>query len=359
MKWPRGTSARERGMSAQAGGDGMSSSGWGPPPAPPRRPWALITVAAGCILALLLAVVGGVGVLVLRETAATTAGETSTTTSADAPSPSPTTTPPTPEPPAEPFHVLRRGEDPPEDLETLWAAMADNPLTQGDLPGFSTCELPDTPVDADLEHVQELATAAASCLNRIYSSAASDRGLRWAPARVVVTKQGERPASECDWGEGEDSDRTMVCMIDATISFPLGADLGVDDVSDEDYPALVLWSIAAHFPALFMFTSTLAYYYFDLVDAEGEDSEKGQEAMRRYTSKSVCLASLAVDRLPREVRPSPDLRSALEDPATWDPNRSSTVLAPESRARWISKGFGGEGKLSTCNSWSAPAEQVA
>ncbi|MCT1386117.1 hypothetical protein M4D54_10870 [Brachybacterium sp. p3-SID1565] len=175
------------------------SGGYGQTP-PPKKPWALITVASGCILTLLLGIGGGITYLALSGRGEQTA-EPTTTPEPETTTPSPTTETPTTESPtaeAPTYRIISPIDEVEGSADDVWAILAASPLTEGTMEATGTCELPATPVDHDAEQLQTLLDAAGACLNRVWATASSDRNLPWIPPRIHVYTWPDIPQSPCE-----------------------------------------------------------------------------------------------------------------------------------------------------------------
>ncbi|MFC7374999.1 MULTISPECIES: hypothetical protein [unclassified Brachybacterium] len=139
----------------------------------------------GCVAALALVLGGGVTYVALNR-----GGEdptaASTTSSPSEPAEETPETPSGSETEEPEFTVVSPIDVPPGDVEELTTVMATSPLTEGSLPDVADCELPATPVDHDTAELQAVLDAAAGCLNQVWATTSSDRGLPWEPLRVQV-----------------------------------------------------------------------------------------------------------------------------------------------------------------------------
>lgn len=341
--------------------------GFEPGPAP-KRPWALIAVALGCIGALVLMVGGGLAFLALNSggeetTAAPAEGQTS---ESEPPPETPTETsepestePETTEPEASGFEVISPIDVPPGDSDDLWAIMEDNPLTEGSLPAIGSCELPQTPVDHSEEELQEVLTAAGECLNGVWSTASSDRGLPWHSPTVEVYTWPDAPGtSSCDTDSFEE-DFPRVCNLDQTIYWPAGYGTGAEQ-SDESFVATsYLWDLSYMYMLSLVWNSSLVAYFSTLSELVEDDEDLHAEVWRRYNLQMQCLSAAASMRVPEQARPAQELRDALLEESNWDAGTPPRSIEPASRVHWLSQGFGADGDISACNTWSAPADQVA
>ena len=340
--------------------------GFGPSPAP-KRPWALILVALGCIGVLVLMVGGGLTFLALNSggeetTAAPPEGQTSET---QPPSDTPTETatettePENTEPEGSGFEVLSPIDVPRGDADDLWAIMEDNPLTEGSLPAVGSCELPKTPVDHSEEELQDVLTAAGECLNGVWSTASSDRGLPWhSPTIEVYTWPDAPDASSCDTDSFEE-DFPRVCNLDHTIYWPVGYGTGAEQ-SDASFVATsYLWDLSYMYMLSLVWNSSLTAYFSTLSELVEDDEDLHAEVWRRYNLQMQCLSSAASMRVPEQARPAQEFSNSLLEESNWTAGTPPRSIEPASRVHWLSQGFGADGDISVCNTWSAPADQVA
>ncbi|GAA4518618.1 hypothetical protein GCM10023160_01050 [Brachybacterium paraconglomeratum] len=325
-------------------------------PQPPRkRPWALIAVALGCVLAMMVVVGGGITYLVLSRT-----GDDSTIatdTPAD-PSASGEAESPTPAEASTPFEVVVPYDPPTGTVDELWQVMSDNPLTEGTLPTLGTCDLPATPVEPSVEELQAVLDAASTCLNQLWSTTSSDRELPWLSPKIVVYTHPDVPAEAvCDSQFSADAPR--MCNLDATIYWPVGYGTASDLTDPADVPAAYLWDLAFTYTNTASWNSSLTVYYVTMRnELETTDPERFDEAWRRFTLQRLCLASAASMQFPTDVEPAPALRDMLTDPGNWSEGEPPESVSPESQALWIERGFSSQGDLSVCNAWVADLEQV-
>src|SRR5699024_12020448 len=84
------------------------------------------------------------------------------------------------------------------DADDIWAVLEDNPLTDGSLPALGSCDLPETPVEHSAEELQAVLDAAGDCLNQLWATASSDRGLPWHSPEIVVYSWPDVPTSSCE-----------------------------------------------------------------------------------------------------------------------------------------------------------------
>lgn len=346
---------------------GPQGPGFGGPQPPPRkRPWALITVALGCVLAMVLVVGGGLTYLVLSQgsdeppiasdTPSSSASEPSETSASETPSEGAETTPEPGETSA--FEVIPPYDVPPGDAEDMWKVMETNPLTEGTLPTLPTCDLPATPVAPDNTQLQAVLDAASGCLNQLWATASSDRGLPWVSPKVVVyTWPDIPPESSCDSSFEEDFPR--MCNLDSTIYWPVGYGTALDFTDEANVPGAYMWDLAFIYMNTATWNSSVAIYYGNLRTLlEDSDQARAEEAWRRYSLQMQCLASAASVQVPDGAAPTPALQESLADPANWTEGEPPQNISPEARARWIGKGFDSGGDLSVCNTWPVDADQV-
>jgi hypothetical protein len=329
-----------------------------------KRPWLLISVALSCVLAMVLVVGGGITYLVLRQgTDETTIATNSPTQSATTPevSDSPTEEPsPTPAEAESPeFQVVAPFDPPTGTVDDLWAVMGSNPLTEGTLPALPACELPATPIEPSGEELQAVLDASATCLNQLWSTASSDRGLPWvSPSIVVYTHPDVPPEAACDSNFSADFPR--MCNLDSTIYWPVGYGTGLDFTDPANVPGAYLWDLSFVYMNTVTWNSSLAVYYVTLRDdLETTDPERFDEAWRRYNLQTQCLASAASMQAPSGAEPAPALRDALTDPTSWTEGEPPRNISPETRAMWIERGFTSGGDLSACNTWTVDAAEVS
>src|SRR5699024_4894287 len=330
-----------------------------------KRPWLLIGVAMACVLALLLVVGGGITFLVLRQ------GE-DPHVATDAPSES-ATTPDDPESsveetgPEEATHTEEEGSDfrvasptdrPRGSVEELWAVLEDNPLTEGSLPELAECELPETPVEPSVEELQAVLDAASGCLNQMWATASSDRGLPWVSPTVVVYTHPDIPSdAACDTHFSADLPR--MCNLDSTIYWPVGYGTGLDLSDAADVPGAYLWDLAYIYTNPVAWNSSVAFYYLSMRDGlEDTDEERFVEAWRRDSLQDQCWAAAMSMQVPSASEPSKTLREALIDPSRWSEGEPPETIRPEIRVAWIERGFESGGGVSACNAWAADGDEV-
>src|SRR5699024_9978744 len=234
------------------GGPGgpQGPGGAGQQPQRKRPPWLLIGVAMTCVLAMLLVVGGGITFLALRQgedtPIATDTSSEGTTTPEDPESSAEESTSPPETTPAEEegsdFRVASPVDPPRGSVEELWAVLEDNPLTEGSLPELPECELPETPVEPSIEELQAVLDAASGCLNQMWATASSDRGLPWVSPTVVVYTHPDVPSdASCDTHFSADFPR--MCNLDSTIYWPVGYGTGLDLSDPADVPGAYLWDL--------------------------------------------------------------------------------------------------------------------
>lgn len=353
--------------SGQPGGPyGTPSPGWQSPPPRRGRSWALLAVAFSCVLALLLVVGGGITYLALRQNAdesSVATGSPSASITEDV-SPSDDASPdeevsPTPEKSeTSSFEVVVPYDPPTGTVDELWDVMADNPLSEGSLPALSTCELPATPIEPDDAELQAVLDAASTCLNQVWATASSDRGLPWTSPEIVVYHHPDVP-KEATCSDGFAADFPRVCNLDSTIYWPDGYGTGRDLEDAADVPAAYLWDLSYLYMNTVTWNSSLAVYYGTMsTQLEETDDERHDEAWRRYNLQNQCLASAASMQVPSAAEPSKQLRDILTSPDTWEAGQPPKTITPENRALWIQRGFEADGDLSACNTWTADLEQV-
>ncbi|MGO1259006.1 MAG: hypothetical protein ACTMII_08645 [Brachybacterium sp.] len=328
----------------------------GPGQQPPRnRPWALITVALGCVLAMVLVVGGGLTYLVLSRTGDHTAIAT------DAPSDPVTsgeTESPTPAETSTPFEVVVPYDPPTGTVDELWQVMSDNPLTEGTLPALPTCDLPATPLEPSVEELQAVLNAASLCLNQQWATASSDRDLPWVSPKIVVYTHPDVPAdATCDTQFSADAPR--MCNLDSTIYWPVGFGTASDLTNPANVPGAYLWDLAFVYTNTAYWNSSLTIYYGTIrTELETSDPERFDETWRRLTLQRLCLASAASMQFPTSAEPSPAVREMLTDPAYLTEGEPPRNISTENRSLWIDRGFTSEGDISVCNTWVADLEQV-
>lgn len=323
---------------------------------PRRRPWALIAVALGCVLAMVLVVGGGITYLVLSRD-----GDDSAST-ADAPADPPTSgavESPTPAEASAPFEVVVPYDPPTGTADELWQVLSDNPLTEGTLPALATCDLPATPVEPSVEELEAVLNAASACLNQLWATASSDRGLPWLSPDIVVYTHPDVPAeATCDSQFSADAPR--MCNLDSTIYWPVGFGTASDFTDPVNVPGAYLWDLAYVYTNTAFWNSSLTVYYGSLRDRfETSDPESFDEAWRRLNLQRLCLASAASMQLPAGAEPTPALREALTDPGHWTEGEPPRNISPESQSLWVERGFYSDGDVSVCNTWVADREQVS
>lgn len=325
-----------------------------------KRPWALIGVALTCVLAMLLVVGGGLTYLVLRQ------GSDEAAVATDAPSET-TTAPPTPsEEETTPeksegsgFEVVAPYDPPTGTVDELWAVMEDNPLTEGNLPALSTCELPETPVEPSVEELGAVLNAASGCLNQLWATTSSDRDLPWVSPKVVVyTHPDVPPEATCDSNFSADFPR--MCNLDGILYWPVGYGTAQNLTDPANVPGAYLWDLAYVYMNPVTWNSSLAIYYITMRnELETTDQERFDEAWRRDSLQSQCVASAVSMQVPSNAEPSAAVRDALTDASSWTEGDPPRTIRPETRAMWIERGFESEGDLSVCNTWVVETDQVS
>ena len=325
-------------------------------PSPGRR-WALIAVAFGCIAMLLLVIGGGVLYLTLQR-----GGEPDSPTAAPSDPESTSTQPEETDFSTDPAESTFVGISPLDtvegDAEDVWAVMANNPLTTGSLPDISSCEIPETPVEQTVEELQATLDAANDCLNFLWSSASSDRGLPWDGPSVQVYTYPDIPSSPCEPDSFEE-DFPRVCNLDFTIYWPAGYGTGAEQTDPAAVPGAYAWDLSYLYMNTLTWNSSLAFYFNALDEKLADDPERAEEAWRRYNLQMRCLAAASTMQLPAEAQPTPEMIETLLDESTWPTEDEPHSLEPASRVRWLTVGFESDGDVAQCNTWLAPSDQVA
>ncbi|GAA1485530.1 hypothetical protein [Brachybacterium fresconis] len=355
---PGGPGPGNPGTGAAPGPAGPGAGGPGPSRA---RPWALIAVALGCVAVLVIAIGGGLTALILTrnsgEGSPPVAASQDPTTSEE-----PTAEEPTPAEGTPSFEVVVPYDEVPGSPEEIHDILADNPLTRGTLPTVGSCELPATPASTQSpEEIQAVLDAGGGCLNSIWSTASSDRGLPWNSPSVTVYTPPEVPDSaSCD-PESFDPDSARMCNLDSTLYWPAGSGIGAEIADAENVPSTYLWDLAVAEVSTVNWNSSVGIYYVSMLnkiaeqEADGEESEAYKEATRRYSLQKLCLGSAAAMQVPSSAEPTTAVRAWLTDEANW----KDDGLDPASRVHWIQAGLTSGGDLSACNTWEAPADLVA
>src|SRR5699024_6483506 len=160
----------------------------------------------------------------------------------------------------------------------LWAVLENNPLTHGTLPQVGECELPATPIEPTKEELQAVLDAAGGCLNRMWATASSDRGLPWVSPKIVVYEHPDVPAEAgCDSYFSADFPR--MCNLDSTLYWPLGYGTGRELSDPADVPGAYLWDLAYLYTNPVDWHSSVAFYYLTMRDQlETTDEERFVEA---------------------------------------------------------------------------------
>ncbi|MGO3209497.1 hypothetical protein ACT3SY_16170 [Brachybacterium sp. AOP42-E1-35] len=325
-------------------------------------------MALGCVLAMVLVVGGGITYLVLNRggddtTIASdpppeTEPVTDPETDPDSESPSEVTTPPEEE--GSGFEVVSPIDLPPGDVDDMRAVLEDNPLVHGKLPSITTCELPETPISPTPEQLQAVLDASSTCLNQIWGTASSDRGLPWSGPTVLVYTYPDIPAdSACDSSFEEDFPR--MCNLDNTVYWPIGYGTALDFPDAADVPGAYLWDLAFIYQNAVGWQSSMSIYYGTMRDMleDGTDEELLNESWRRYSLQMQCVSSAVAMQVPSAAEPTPALREALTDPESWIEGEPPYNISSENRAKWLEIGFNSGGDLSACNTWLVDAEQVS
>jgi len=360
-----GSPARPGGHTAPGGPTGMGgppgSVGPDGPQTPGRQPspgrrWALIAVAFGCIAMLLLVIGGGVLYLTLQRDG----GPDSTAAPSDPESTS--TQPPEADFSTDPAESTFVGISPLDtvegDADDVWAVMANNPLTTGSLPDVSSCEIPETPVEQSVEELQATLDAANDCLDFLWSSASSDRGLPWDGPSVQVYTYPDIPSSPCEPDTFEE-DFPRVCNLDFTIYWPAGYGTGAEQTDPAAVPGAYAWDLSYQYMNTLTWNSSLAFYFNALDEKLADDPERAEEAWRRYNLQMRCLAAASTMQLPAEAQPTPEMIETLLDESTWPTEDEPHSLEPASRVHWLTVGLESDGDVAQCNTWLAPSDQVA
>lgn len=325
----------------------------------PKRPWAMIAIAFGCIAVLVLVAAVGIGIFAFTrdgdgdETAGPPESPT-TQTGTGTGTTSETATEEGPE-----FEILSPIDTPPGDADDMRAVLADNPLTDGSMPTVDECTLPETPADHSNEELQAVLDAAGSCLSGLWATTSSDRGLPWTSPTVVVYEWPEIPeAAACEHDTFEE-DSPRMCNLDATLYWPAGYGSWTDQSDPAELSRAYLWELAYHYMVPVMWHSSVGVYYSHLTDLLEGDQEAQNEAWRRYVLQLRCLSSAATMQMPEEAQPSQAFRDELTSEGNWETGTGDRAVEQSSRVRWVEAGFESGGDLSACNTWAAPAEEVA
>ncbi|GAA1489296.1 hypothetical protein GCM10009626_20420 [Brachybacterium sacelli] len=254
------------------------------------------------------------------------------------------------------FEVISPIDTPPGDAEDLWAIMADNPLTEGTLPDVTSCELPATPATKQTpEEVQAVLTSAGDCLNQVWAGASSDRALPWDKPSVQVYSWPDIPESAGCEKDTFEKDYPRVCNLDGTIYWPVGYGSGASRSDDAAVPGAYLWDLSFLYMTTVSWNSSLGAYYEALNDQLTGD-ERNAEALRRYRLQFRCIAAASAMQQPSAAQPAPAMREGLLTESTWS---ETEEFDPASLVLWLRAGMESGGDLSACNTWNAPADQVA
>lgn len=355
------------GYGGPVGPQGLTGADGAPPP---KRPWGLIIGAMACIAALVLFVGAGITFLAFNRigaqdpAAAPPASETplesGPVTTQEPPSDSPTDEPSTPaDGETSGFEVVSQIDVPPGDADDLWAIMGDNPLVTGTLPDVSSCELPATPLDPDAAQLQAVLDSSAACLNQLWATASSDRGLPWASPSVVVYTWPDVPPESACTPDSFEEDFPRMCNLDTTIYWPLGYGTAGEFSDEASVPGAYLWDLAYVYTNAVTWNSSLVAYYSALTSQlEGSDEERLNDAWRRYSLQMQCMAAASSMQGPTASAPTQELRDALTSPDSWEEGEPPRTISPENRALWIGAGFDSGGDLSRCNTWIADGTLV-
>ncbi|WP_253705571.1 hypothetical protein [Brachybacterium sp. P6-10-X1] len=315
---------------------------------------------------LVIAVGGGLTALILTrnsdDSPPVATSQDPTTSEEPSGSEDPTADEPTPAEETPSFEVVVPYDEVPGSPEEIHEILADNPLTRGSLPTVGSCELPATPASTQSpEEIQAVLDAGGACLNSVWSTASSDRGLPWTSPSIAVYTPPEVPSSaSCD-PESFDPDSARMCNLDSTLYWPAGSGIGAEIADAENVPGAYLWDLSVAEISTVNWNSSVGIYYVSMLnkieeqEAEGQDSEAYQEATRRYTLQKLCLGSAASMQVPSAAEPTKAVRTWLTDEASWKDNG----LDPASRVHWIQAGLTSGGDLSVCNTWEADADLVA
>ncbi|MGO1424002.1 MAG: hypothetical protein ACTHVK_11005 [Brachybacterium sp.] len=333
-----------------------------------KRPWILIGVALTCVLALLLVVGGGITYLILRQgedtpIASDTPSQSATTPEeSESPSEEESTTTEdettSPEEEGSDFEVVSPVDPPTGTVDELWAVLEDNPLTQGTLPALPECELPETPVEPSVEELEAVLGTASTCLNQMWATASSDRGLPWVSPQIVVYTHPDVPAdAACDSQFSADFPR--MCNLDSTIYWPVGYGTGLELSDPADVPGAYLWDLAYVYTNPVGWNSSVGIYYLTMrAELEATDEERYVEAWRRDSLQDQCLAAAMTMQFPSASEPTEALRAGLTDASRWSEGDPPRTIDSEIRVNWIKQGFESDGDLSVCNTWAADLDQV-
>ena len=344
----------------------------GPPPQGPRRPWGMIAVAFGCVAVLVLTVVVGIGIFALTRndgadtvatpTEGTSEDPTDASTGSDPATedPSPTeTADPTPTEEAPQWEVHSPINKPPPDPERILSIFETGPLTQGSMFSRTDCTLPETPVDPTVEQLQASLDAAAGCLNQVWASTSSDRGLPWASPTIVVFTWPDIPSSACEHDTFDEGNPRM-CNLDNTLYWPLetvGTSSLVDDPANMN--SALVWDLSFIYMSAVWWNSGAGVYMQSLRDGlEGHDEDLAA-AERRNSLQRECLATMVTVSLPAELHPTEAYRTYLTSEDSWSQDDDETNPSAAARAQWLAAGLDSGGDMASCNTWAAADDLVA
>src|SRR5699024_3488299 len=139
----------------------------------------------------------------------------------------------------------------------------------------------ETPVEHSTEELQAVLDAAGGCLNGIWATASSDRGLPWNSPEIVVYTWPAIPTSSCEADTFEEN-FPRVCNLDYTIYWPAGYGRGAEQSGADQVASAYLWDLSYMYMIRVAWDSSLGAYYSGLDRLVGDDETLGPESWRRY-----------------------------------------------------------------------------
>lgn len=357
---------QQHGAPPQQGG---SPQRGGPPQQGPKRPWGMIAVAFGCVAVLFLTVVVGIGIFALTRDSGADVVATPTDDPSDAqtgsepatedPSSTGTEEPSATESEAPEWEALTPLDEPSGDVEDILATLEAGPLTQNSMFSPSECTLPETPVDPTVEQLQASLDAAAGCLNQVWASTSSDRGLPWSSPTITVFTWPDIPSTACEHDTFDEGNPRM-CNLDNTLYWPLetvGTSSLVEDPANMN--SALVWDLSFIYMSAVWWNSGSGIYVGALRDQLAGDEEALADIERRNSLQRECIATMAAASLPAEVQPTEAYRAYLTSEDSWTQDEDANNPSAAARAHWLAAGLDSGGDMASCNTWAAEADLVA
>ncbi len=323
--------------------------------------WITVVLAVGCILALLLSIIGGVGYLVLvKNNAGPAASESTSGAPTESESTSTSGTATVTDEPSPTFEVIAPDETPPVGPGQIRAILADNPITSGSLPRVGTCALPDAPLNPTKEQLQDLLNAAAGCLDQVWAGAMSDRNLGWSMPRVVVFEGAAPQGSRCT-ADTFRKDSPRMCNLDNTIYWPVTTSWKAEPTTVAELKAAAVAGLSYYVTQAMLWQSSVSIYANYLMDKYKNAglAEEERMAIHRWNFQARCIAMASVSVLPQEVQPTGSYRDRYLDPAAHKGSEPPFDYKGETIAEWFRRGLDSQGDLATCNVWTVSEDEVS